>query len=569
EQKITHLYQTAALFNQHVREQVDVYASLRQLVFGAEAVGTESVRRMLRSGRPERVLHEYGPTEATVWCTLEVVEEVAEDAPTVLIGKPIPNARAYVVDSVLEPLPPEVAGELCIGGAGVVRGYLGRPAQTAERFVPDPFAAEPGARMYRTGDRARWKADGKLEFLGRVDDQVKIRGFRIEPGEVEAAITAFPGMRQARVVMREDQPGDKRLVAYVVGSADVEGLRAHLRQSLPEYMVPRAIVAMVRLPLNANGKVDRKALPVPEYAADADRYVAPRTPVEEVLAGIWADVLRLERVGVEDSFFEVGGHSLLATRVVSRVRGVFGVELPLRALFEGPTVAEMAVRVEEMRRAELPVLPPVVPVERAGALPLSFAQERLWFIDRLEPGSAVYNIPVARRLSGALDASALERALGEIVRRHEALRTVFAEVDGSPVQVVVPFDGFVLPMDDLSGLGEADREAMVRRRGVEEARRAFDLSAGPLFRAALLRLGAEEHVLLLSMHHVVSDGWSMGVLLRELSALYAAYREGRESPLPELTVQYADYAVWQRERLAGEELERQLAYWKGRLAGAP
>jgi amino acid adenylation domain-containing protein len=572
EQGITHLYQTAALFNQHVREQVDVYAGLRQLVFGAEAVGTESVRRMLREGKPGRVLHEYGPTEATVWCTLEEVEEVAEGAPTVSIGRPIPNARGYVLDPAGKPLPVGVPGELCIGGAGVVRGYLGRPGLTAERFVPDPFAAEPGARMYRTGDRVRWRAEGKLEFMGRLDDQVKIRGFRIEPGEVEAAMAAYPGVREARVMMREDQPGDKRLVAYVVGEAgrvEVDGLRAHLLRSLPEYMVPQAIVALDRLPLNANGKVDRKALPVPEYAAYADRYVAPRTPVEEVLAGIWAEVLRLERVGVAESFFDLGGHSLLATRVVSRVREMLGVEVPLRVLFEGPTVAELAGRVEEMRRAELPVLPPVVPVERTGPLPLSFAQERLWFIDLLEPENVAYSVPVVWRFGSALDQAALERALGEIVRRHEALRTVFPELDGSPVQVIAPFAGFALPVEDLSALGESEREAALRRRVDEEAARPFDLAAGPLFRPALLRLGAEDHVLLLGMHHILVDEWSLGVLFRELSTLYAAYREERESPLAELAVQYADYAVWQREQLGGEVLDRHLAYWKERLAGAP
>ncbi|HEX2081287.1 MAG TPA: condensation domain-containing protein, partial [Longimicrobium sp.] len=352
-------------------------------------------------------------------------------------------------------------------------------------------------------------------------------------------------------------------------SALTRDLRELGRERLPEHMVPAAYVYLEALPLTPNGKVDRKALPAPELASAEDRYVAPRTPTEEVLAGIWAEVLRLERVGVEENFFEAGGHSLLATRVVSRIREVFAVELPLRALFEGPTVAELAVRVEEMRRAGVPVLPPVVPVERTGALPLSFAQERLWFIDRLEPESAAYNIPAALRLAGALDEAALERALGEIVRRHESLRTAFAEVDGSPVQVISPFGGFALPVEDLSDLSEADREAAVGRRAGEEARRAFDLSAGPLFRAALLRLGEEDHVLLLSMHHVVSDGWSMGVLFRELSALYAAYREGRESPLPELAVQYADYAVWQREQLGGEVLERQLSYWRERLADAP
>ncbi|HEU4557353.1 MAG TPA: condensation domain-containing protein, partial [Longimicrobium sp.] len=312
-------------------------------------------------------------------------------------------------------------------------------------------------------------------------------------------------------------------------------------------------------------KLDRRALSAPDYTAGMDRYVAPRTPMEEVLAGVFAEVLGLERVGVEESFFELGGHSLLAMLVISWLRELFDVELPVRELFEGPTVAELAKAVEEMRRAELPVLPPVVPVERTGALPLSFAQERLWFIDRLEPGSTTYNIPAAWRLRGALDVAVLERSLGEIVRRHETLRTVFGEVDGSPVQVIAPFDGFALPVEDLSGLGEA----AVRRRAQEEARRTFDLSVGPLFRPALLRLDAEDHVLLLSMHHIVSDGWSMGVFFRELSALYAAYREGRESPFAELAVQYADYAVWQRGQLAGEVLDRQLAYWKDRLADAP
>ncbi|HEU4558643.1 MAG TPA: condensation domain-containing protein, partial [Longimicrobium sp.] len=402
-----------------------------------------------------------------------------------------------------------------------------------------------------------------------MDTQVKIRGFRVEPGEVEAVLRAWPGVREAAVVVREDTAGDRWLVAYVAGEVAADEMREHLRGQLPEHMLPGAIVRLEALPLTANGKLDREALPAPERASAEDRYVAPRTPVEEVLAGIWAEVLRLERVGVRDHFFELGGHSLLATRVVSRIRAVFSVELPLRALFEGPTVAELAGRVEEMRRAGVPVLPPVVPVERTGALPLSFAQERLWFIHRLEAGSAVYNMSAAWRLGGELDEAALERSLGEIVRRHEALRTVFGEVDGSPVQVIAPFDGFVVPVEDLSALGEADREAAVRRRAGEEAARPFDLSAGPLFRAALLRLGEEDHVLLLSMHHIVSDGWSMGVLYRELSALYEAYREGGESPLPELAVQYADYAVWQREHLRDGVLEGQLSYWRERLARAP
>ncbi|HZG42966.1 MAG TPA: amino acid adenylation domain-containing protein, partial [Longimicrobium sp.] len=569
EERITTLYQTTALLNQLSREQPDVFAPLREVLFGGQAVDADSVRRLLKAGGPERLLHMYGPTETTAWCSWEPVEHVPEDALTVSVGRPTGNQRIYLLDAALNPVPVGVRGEAYAGGDGVVRGYLDRPGLTAERFVPDPFASEPGARMYRTGDRLRWKADGRLEFIGRVDEQVKVRGFRIEPGEIEATLTAHAGVHEARVIVREDEPGEQRLVAYVVGEADADALREHLRLSLPEYMVPSAFVGLEGIPLTPNGKLDVKALPAPDLTSAEGQYVAPSTPVEEVLAGIWAEVLRLERVGANDSFFEVGGHSLLATRVVSRVRAVFSVELPLRALFEGPTVAEMAVRVEELRRAELPVLPPVVPTERTGALPLSFAQERLWFIDRMEPGSAAYNVPVALRLGGALDEAALERSLGEIVRRHEALRTVFAEVDGSPVQVVAPFGGFALPVEDLSGLNEADREAAVRRRVGEEALRAFDLAAGPLFRAVLLRLGGEEHVLLLSMHHIVSDGWSMGVLQRELGALYAAYREGRESPLAELPVQYADYAVWQREQLEGEALDRQLSYWRERLASAP
>ncbi|HEX5725220.1 MAG TPA: amino acid adenylation domain-containing protein, partial [Longimicrobiaceae bacterium] len=538
-------------------------AGVDRLLLGGEATGPELLERTRAALPAVEVWNLYGPTETTVNAVAGRM-----DAGRVGIGRPVANARAYVLDARMRPTPVGAPGELFVAGAGVARGYLGRRGLTAERFVPDPLGGRAGERMYRTGDRARWRDDGTLEYLGRADHQVKVRGFRIEPGEIEAALRRHGGVRECVVTAREDA-GEKRLVAYVVGDVEAGVLREHLLRELPEYMVPSAYVFLDALPLAPNGKLDRTSLPAPELASAEERYVAPRTPAEEVLAEIWAETLRLERVGVTESFFELGGHSLLATRVVSRVRQVFGVEVPLRALFEGPTVAELAGRVEEIRRAKLPVLPPVVPVERTGALPLSFAQERLWFIDRLEPGSATYNLPVAWRLSGALDEAALERALGEVVRRHEALRTVFAEADGSPVQVIAPFGGFVLPVEDLSRLGEADREAAVRRRAGEEARRPFDLAAGPLVRAGLLRLGEEGHVLLLSMHHIVSDGWSMGVFFRELTALYAAYRQGGESPLPEPAVQYADYAVWQREQLAGEVLDRQLAYWKERLAGAP
>ncbi len=446
----------------------------------------------------------------------------------------------------------------------------------------------------------------ELEVLGGVEegDWEKIRQVAVEVHDSEGrlervrAILAEHGF-EVRVeqdpalagtclydvfAVRPASPASTSECAYRSGSAAadvapeewrssaqlVHDLRRLARERLPDYMVPSAFIPLDTIPLTSNGKLDRRALPAPEHArAGAERHVAPRTPVEELLAGIWAEVLRRERIGRHDDFFELGGHSLLALRVVSRVRDVIGVELPVHELFGGRTVAALAVRVEEIRRAELPALPPVLPVARTAPAPLSFAQERLWFVDQLEGVRALYNIPVARRLSGALRVEALERALSEIVRRHEALRTVFREVDGALEQVIAPFDGFALPVEDLSALDDAAREAEVTRRGAEDAAWPFDLSAGPLFRATLLRLRADEHVLLLCMHHVVSDGWSLNVLFRELSALYRALRDGRDSPLAEPALQYADYAVWHRAHLSGPLLERQLAYWKERLAGAP
>ncbi|HEU0014494.1 MAG TPA: amino acid adenylation domain-containing protein, partial [Longimicrobium sp.] len=543
---------------------------LRIVVFGGEPLYPRQLAKVPEP-RP-RFLNPYGATEATGitahhFARADLASYPGRSMPP---GRPIANASIYVLDGAGEPVPVGVTGELYLGGAGVTRGYRGLPGQTAERFLPDPFGATPGARLYRTGDLGRWLPDGTIEFMGRGDAQVKVRGFRIEPGEIEARLAEHAAVREAVVVARDGEAGDPRLVAYYTGDpAGTAALRAHLAERLPEYMIPAAFVHLDALPVNPNGKLDRKALPAPELAPEEGTYVAPRTPVEEVLAGIWAEVLGVERLGVHDEFFGLGGHSLLATRVVSWVREVFGVELPLRALFEGPTVAEMAGRVEEMRRAGLPVLPPVVPVERTEPPLPSFGQERLWFLDRFDPGTS-WNLPFALRLRGALDVDALERSLGEIVRRHEVLRTVFRERDGTPRQVIAPFGGFRLPVTDLSHLPRETRAAEVQRELVAEGgSRPFDLSAGPLFRAGLLRLGAEEHVLLLSQHHIVSDGWSMGVLYRELASLYEAYREGGESPLPELGVQYADYAVWQREQVEGRVLERQLAYWRERLAGAP
>jgi amino acid adenylation domain-containing protein len=535
---------------------------LRTVSAGGEACTAELVERW-KDGR--RFLNFYGPTETSVRVTFH---ECGGDEGAPPLGRPIPNARLYVVDAAMRPLPAGMPGELCIGGVPVTRGYLGRAALTAERFVPDPFGTQPGARLYRTGDRARWRSDGKMEYLARLDGQVKIRGFRIETGEIEALLRRAPGVAECVVVAREDEPGDRRLVAYVVGSAPVDALKAALRERLPEYMVPAAFVYLPQLPLMASGKLDRHALPAPEQG-DAEELAPPRTPVEEVLAGAWAELLRVPRVGIDENFFALGGHSLLATRLLSRVRQLFGVEVPLRGLFEAPTVAGLAAEVEALRRDGAPAPPPIVPVDRSEPIPLSSSQERLWFVDRLEGGSPFYNIPAALRLRGALDEAALERALGEVVRRHEALRTTFAEEGGRAIQVVSPVSSFALPVVDLSALPADEREAELLRLADEDAARPFDLVAGPLFRARLLRLGDDDRVLLLCTHHVVSDGWSTGILFRELWTLYDAFSQDRPSPLAELPVQYADFAVWQRARLNGPAFEAELAWWRERLAGAP
>ncbi|HEX7239937.1 MAG TPA: amino acid adenylation domain-containing protein, partial [Longimicrobiaceae bacterium] len=566
---VTTLWLTSAFFNLVVDAHPEVLEGVEQVVTGGEALSAAHVRRALERFPRLRLINGYGPSECTVFAACWPVPAGFEGA-TVPLGRPIGDRRVYVLDRWSGALPWGVPGELCVGGPAVARGYLGRPELTAAKFVPDPFAGEPGARMYRSGDRVRWRADGTLEFLGRTDAQVKVRGFRVEPGEVEAVLAEHPEVREAVVTAREDGSGSRALVAYVVGGgAEPAELRAWLRERLPEYMVPSAVVALEALPLTPHGKTDRRALPAPDLA-DAEAYVAPRTPTEELLAGIWEEVLGAERVGAHAHFFDLGGHSLLATRVVSRVRGAFGVELPLRALFEAPTVAGLAARVEGLLRdGGEGEAPPLVPVPRDGPLPLSFAQQRLWFIDRLEPGSPAYNMPFPLRLRGALDARALERSLAEVVRRHEALRTRFDAVGGEPVQVVDPAGPVALPLRDLRGLPEPARAAEVRRLAAEEALRPFDLERGPLLRAVLVRLADEEHALLFTLHHVVFDGWSMGVLTREVSAAYAAFAEGRAPSLPELPVQYADYAAWQRGWLRGETLERHLAWWRERLGDAP
>jgi len=548
---------------------------LHTLVTGGEACSAEIVARWA-PGR--RLINAYGPTEITVYASLHICDADEPGAPP--IGRPVSNTALYVLDEHQQPVPPGVPGELYISGAGVARGYHNRPELTAEKFLPDPFSPIPGKRMYRSGDRVRYRPDGCLEYLGRFDQQVKLRGFRVELGEIEAALLQHPGIAQAVVAVREDRPGDKRLAAYLVAGEKAAqppaaDLRAHLKRGLPDYMLPSAFIFLEALPLTPSGKVDRKSLPVPD-TGDPESPVsqaAPRTPTEEILAGIWARLLGAPGpIPPDANFFELGGHSLLAAQLSTRVRDVFQIELPVRTLFEAPALADYAVRVEAARRSgEKTCVSPILPAPRQEEMPLSFAQQSLWFLDQMEPGNPFYNIPAAVRLSGDLDQFALERSLEEILRRHEVLRTTFHLGDGKPYQVVQAAQPQALPLDVLEDAGPQEQPARIQAWLQDEARKPFDLSEGPLLRARLLRLapGGQEHILLLTLHHIAADGGSLEVLVRELAGLYAAYHSGQEPHLPDLPVQYVDYAAWQRSWLQGEVLEEQLSYWQERLAGIP
>ncbi|HSF41610.1 MAG TPA: amino acid adenylation domain-containing protein [Thermoanaerobaculia bacterium] len=577
---MTRLHAVPALMHQiaeGVRAASLDVSGLRTLFVGGDAVPDELLAEMRRTFPAAEIRILYGPTEATIICASHRVP-AGEEGPRSLLGRPLPGAEIRLCDAAGRPVPTGTPGEIRIGGAGVTRGYLGRPELTAERF-PEV----DGRRFYRTGDLARWLPGGELQFLGRTDDQVKIRGFRIELGEIEAALASHPAVGQA-VVAAQAAEGGKRLAAYVVPAGGVisaggavptpAALRDHLRAKLPDYMIPAVFVTLRALPLSANGKVDRKRLPAPESvrtSLSTGSWVPPRGPVEEALAGLWAEILGVEAVGAHDHFFELGGHSLLATRVVSRVRSAFGVEVPLRTLFDRPLLADMAAAVEAaLRSGQGQEAPPLVPRRRDGHPPLSFAQQRLWFIDQLQPGSTNYNIPLAVRLRGPLDPAALAASLGTVVARHEVLRTTFELRDlesGEPVQIIAPAAPRPLPVIDLSALpGPAGAAA---RLAAEEASRPFDLARGPLMRSLLLRLEPGEHALLLTFHHAISDGWSTGVLVRELAALYPELAAGRPALLPPPPVQYADFAVWQRAWLQGDVLAGQIGFWRELLAGAP
>ncbi len=571
------LWLTAAMFNSIVESDVRCLEGVKYLLTGGETASVTHIKKALAELPGMRVVNGYGPSECTVFSSCYVVpEEIPETMTSLPIGKPIGDRRMYVLDAAMNLAPIGVVGEAYIAGASVARGYLRRGDLTAERFVPDPYSAEGGGRLYRTGDLVRWRRDGTIEFVGRNDFQVKVRGFRIELGEIEAILQQQSGVRGCAVVAKSGSNGSKKLVAYVVGERH-EDLRRDLKGKLPAYMVPSVIVGLQELPLTSNGKVDRQALEKLEDLGlddSAQRYEAPRTSIEEELAAIWAEVLEATQVGRHDNFFDLGGHSLLAVAMVSRFRDAFGIDVQVHTIFESPTIAELAEVIEHslQSRTDKGVAPkPAASGSRPSLFPLSYQQEQLWFLDRFEPSSDFYNVPLAWKLEGDLDVATLQRSLQEVVRRHEILRTCFVmdEHQDLKQKVVGEKLDVRLPVMDLRHLEASDREAQAKRIIAEEGGKAFDLTQAPLFRGILVRMEEREHVLGLTLHHIICDDWSLRILMSEWGKLYEAYVRGEESPLPELGMQYGEYALEQKQGLHRGEVDRHMGYWKEQLKGMP
>ncbi|WP_188308508.1 amino acid adenylation domain-containing protein [Streptomyces sp. CBMA123] len=561
--RVTAAWMTVGLFNVLAAEAPQTFAGLHQVWTGGDIVSSAAVRRVLEACPGLRVVNGYGPTETTTFATHHPMATLADVAGAIPIGRPLPNTRAYVLDDALRPVPVGVPGELYLAGNGLARGYAGRPALTAERFVACPYG-EPGDRMYRTGDLARWTTTGELEFVGRTDDQVKIRGFRIELAEVEAAFAAHPAVRQVVATVRQDQPGDKRLVAYVTGTATPEELRAFAADRLPGYMLPAAIVTLGTLPVTPNGKVDRRALPAPDYSATTTGR-APRNATEQTLCALFAEVLQVAEPSIDDNFFDLGGHSLLATRLTSRIRTALGTELPIRTLFDTPTIAGLA---QHLGEGADPVRARLLPRERPERVPLSYAQQRLWFIDQFEGPSALYNTPFALRLTGTVDTTALAAALKDVAARHEVLRTLFPTADGQPHQLVA--DGVEPSLTVTRAADETELTALLDRA----IGHTFDLATELPFQAGLFSLPQDQHVLLVLLHHIASDGWSVAPLFRDLGEAYRARTAGSAPDWQPLPVQYADYTLWQREVLGAEDdrdslIGQQLTFWQQSLVDAP
>ncbi|MBC8947417.1 non-ribosomal peptide synthetase [Xenorhabdus sp. TS4] len=568
--RITVLWLTVGLFNRLAAELSPVLPQINILIVGGDVLNPHVIAQILRNSPPQQLLNGYGPSEGTTFTTTYRITEMPVGTTNLPIGRPISNTRLYLLNAYGQPVPLGAIGEIYIGGDGVACGYLNRPELTAERFLVDPFSDQLDARMYRTGDLARYLPDGNLEFLGRNDQQVKIRGFRIEPGEIETRLKEYPAVREAAVLVLGDGQ-DKRLVAYIVAQADdglINNLRAHLSAVLPDYMVPAAFVRLDEFPLTPNGKLDRRALPVPgeeDFARQV--YEVPQGETEMALAAIWRELLDVEQISRYDNFFALGGHSLLAMRVMNRVAAL-GAELPLTTLFKAPALLAFAKVVDERLNEQRGALPAITPTPHDGALPLSFAQQRLWFLAQFEGVSDTYHIPLALRLRGQLDIHAWQQALNHLFARHEALRSVFITVNEQPQVGLLPTE-FGLPMKkyDLRKAPEVDEQ--LKRLREQEAKMPFNLACGPLIRSVLIQLTDDEYVFLLTQHHIVSDGWSLGILKSELSALYSACLNQQPDPLPPLMIQYPDYAAWQRQWLSAERVQVQSDYWRMVLADAP
>ena len=636
DQKISHmilpfigLLQIASVYDQNKSYP----KGLREVISTAEQLYITSGVRQLFLQIPNCTLqNHYGPTETHVVTALQMGSSPCDWPERPSIGKPIDHTQSFILDQHLQPVPIGVTGELYIGGAGLARGYFNRPAITAESFIPNPFAKEPGGRLYKTGDLVRFHMDGSIEFLGRADHQVKIRGYRIELGEIEAILNKADGVQETAVIAQGDSLGDEKLVAYIVAKFQhklpVGDLRAHIKRSLPDYMVPSQFVFLEALPLTPSGKIDRRSLPAPDQTRPEleSPYAAPESVIEEALAGLFADVLGIEQVGVNDNFFELGGHSLLATMVISRLRYVFKLDISLITFFQGPTIAELsnALLAQETNPGEIYEISSYIissqnssiltrpnlnklnmsmnpksfadltPEQRAlleqrlmdgqsivdklsnitkrrksENIPLSYSQWRLWFLDQFEPGSPTYNLSAIHRLLGSINTDVLEQAINEIIRRHDALRTIFSIVEDEPVQVIQNSLKIPLQIIEINHHDKDERENQTRELVRSDLQEPFYLSSGPLIRAKLYRLETKDHVLLINTHHIISDAWSLGLFFKELDAIYDAFLRGEPSPLADIDIQYADYAIWQRNILDGDTLDKHLSYWKEQLADAP
>ncbi|WP_292768135.1 non-ribosomal peptide synthetase [Nostoc sp. NOS(2021)] len=575
EQRISVLFLTTALFNQLASIVPQAFKDLRNLLFGGEAVDPKSVKAVLRNGPPQRLLHVYGPTESTTFACWYLVEDIPEGSTNVPIGRPISNTQIYILNSKLQPVPVGNPGELYISGDGLARGYLNRPELTKEKFIPNPFEKAEGSRLYKTGDLARFLPDGNIEFIGRVDHQVKIRGFRVELGEIEALLSQHSDVRQAVVIAREDIPGDQRLVAYIVPNQKLDAsattLKRFLQEKLPYYMVPAVFVILDSLPLTPNGKVDRRHLPACDRTRPdlEETFVAPRNPIEQTLAVIWGQLLALEQIGVNDNFFYLGGHSLIATQILSRVREVFQVELSFNHIFENPSIASLAQLIEQHSQLEQQLQRPAIQaIAREGLLPVSFAQERVYFIQQLAPESSAYQFQATMRFKGQLNVAVLQQCLNEIVLRHEIFRTTYPAVNGRLFQVIHPPQPISFQVIDLQTFPESERETEAQRRLEAEVQKPFDLNQLPLVKWVLLRLSAQEHLLIHIEHHMAHDGWSFNIFLSELVELYQALSLGYSSPLTEPLLQFVDFAHWQRQWVKSQSAQAQLAYWQQKLSGS-